>query len=535
MTPDGPLGALLTIDESEHMRRTNLASLVSVIALLTAAPSFAETVTLRTENGAVNITGKILEFDGETYLLRSSVGDLRLAVDAVICEGAGCPVIAPLLDFAASGTTELAARYFPQLLNAYASAVGMQMSNRRDGSVQQFVTGMPDSAADATVSVSSGTSTSGLQDLLDGKSEVALTIRPVKREEDRLLKQAGIGPLQEHILTVGGLVIVTPSDNPLPSISVRDAARIFSGEVQNWAEVGGPDAQIQLFVQNTDAAVSEVFDELVLDPFGMELASTAVALNSDAELDAQVARNPYAIGFKRFSPIGAARQMPIIGQCGLVVSPTEFNIKAEEYPLSYRLQAITKPGEQSELLTSLLDFLRTDQAQDAIGSDGTISQRLGRSPVDQQGMRFASALRSDKITDAIPQLKKMVSEMVVSERLSSTFRFEAGSRELDERGRRDIERVAQLLNAETIGNTKKIVRIMGFTDSLGDPLLNQELSVRRARQVRDALLEIDPNLEGKVEFRPMGFGDVSPIGCDQTARGRWINRRVEIWVSAAAR
>jgi len=154
--------------------------------------------------------------------------------------------------------------------------------------------------------------------------------------------------------------------------------------------------------------------------------------------------------------------------------------------------------------------------------------------VVQLCMRFASALQSGKVVEAIPRLQKMVSEMVVSERFSATFRFEAGSRTLDERGRSDVARVVQLLNAETATGARKSVRIMGFTDSLGNPELNQELSERRAGQVLDALLAQDPSLAEKVIFSPMGFDDISPIGCDQSTKGRWINRRVEVWVSAAA-
>jgi len=217
----------------------------------------------------------------------------------------------------------------------------------------------------------------------------------------------------------------------------------------------------------------------------------------------------------------------------LVVSPSDFNIRAEEYPLSYRLRAVTKANAQSEVLEGLMGFIATDAAQDVVAASGLTNQNLTRSPVDQQGMRFASALQSDKVIDAIPRLQNMVSEMVMSERLSATFRFEAGSRDLDERAQQDIARVAKLLNDETANGSAKTVRIMGFTDSLGNSELNQELSERRAQLVLDALLAKDATLADRVSFSPMGFGDVSPIGCDQSTVGRWINRRVEVWVSAA--
>ncbi len=70
---------------------------------------------------------------------------------------------------------------------------------------------------------------------------------------------------------------------------------------------------------------------------------------------------------------------------------------------------------------------------------------------------------------------------------------------------------------------------MGFTDSVGNGESNQRLSQSRAEQVRTALLSagagaIDP---ARIEVR--GYGELSPLGCNEVTDGRRINRRVEVW------
>ncbi|MEP2922397.1 phosphate ABC transporter substrate-binding/OmpA family protein [Sulfitobacter sp.] len=499
------------------------------VLMAAMTPAYGQEVTLRSENDSVHLKGRLIEFDGTTFRLDTSIGVLELAAEGLTCEGEACPSIAPEKDFAAFGIDSLMRGVLPSLMATYAAS--NELGLETDGASLRFTNASGEE--EAYVDVTTGSSAGAFAALIDGSASVGFTTRPASAEEMAKFQQAGVNALRESTLAVDGLAIVTPDGFALPSISVQNVARIFSGEIGNWSQIGGPDAAINLYARDEGSAVAEVFDTLVLEPSGQEMAANVTILTSDDEISKRVAADPFGIGFTRFAEDNAAHQLPIIGQCGLVVSPSDFNIRAEEYPLSYRLRAVTKANAQSEVLEGLMGFIATDAAQDVVAASGLTNQNLTRSPVDQQGMRFASALQSDKVIDAIPRLQNMVSEMVMSERLSATFRFEAGSRDLDERAQQDIARVAKLLNDETANGSAKTVRIMGFTDSLGNSELNQELSERRAQLVLDALLAKDATLADRVSFLPMGFGDVSPIGCDQSTVGRWINRRVEVWVSAA--
>ena len=102
--------------------------------------------------------------------------------------------------------------------------------------------------------------------------------------------------------------------------------------------------------------------------------------------------------------------------------------------------------------------------------------------------------------------------------------FEAGKASLQPSATTAIDRLAQLMNVYP----ERSVRIEGHTDSLGDDAANQQLSERRAKAVRDALLArgIDA---ARVEAA--GYGETRPIADNATPVGRQKNRRIEIVLS----
>jgi outer membrane protein OmpA-like peptidoglycan-associated protein len=71
----------------------------------------------------------------------------------------------------------------------------------------------------------------------------------------------------------------------------------------------------------------------------------------------------------------------------------------------------------------------------------------------------------------------------------------------------------------------------GHTDNVGGDEYNQNLSDQRAESVRAYLVD-QGVLTGSVTAK--GFGKTQPVGTNETAEGRQINRRVELVVSGEA-
>jgi outer membrane protein OmpA-like peptidoglycan-associated protein len=101
--------------------------------------------------------------------------------------------------------------------------------------------------------------------------------------------------------------------------------------------------------------------------------------------------------------------------------------------------------------------------------------------------------------------------------------FDSGKADIKPDGAVYIERVATILKTKTKAN----VEVSGHTDNVGGAALNQQLSLRRASAVKDALVK-----QGVVAARiqAQGFGMTQPVAENGTADGRQANRRTEILV-----
>jgi outer membrane protein OmpA-like peptidoglycan-associated protein len=111
--------------------------------------------------------------------------------------------------------------------------------------------------------------------------------------------------------------------------------------------------------------------------------------------------------------------------------------------------------------------------------------------------------------------------------LGNDVLFDVGRATLKPSGRRAIAQLARLMREHP---DRKIV-VEGFTDDRGSPQYNRQLSERRARAVREALVHegIDPE---RVVAR--GLGEAYPVATNGNPRGRELNRRVEILIGEAA-
>jgi outer membrane protein OmpA-like peptidoglycan-associated protein len=102
--------------------------------------------------------------------------------------------------------------------------------------------------------------------------------------------------------------------------------------------------------------------------------------------------------------------------------------------------------------------------------------------------------------------------------------FDVDRSALKPAGTRMVDQLAEVLKADP----QRTVLVEGFTDSTGADAYNQTLSTERADAVRVALLA-----QGIAATRVVsrGYGKANPVGSNDTAAGRQMNRRVEIVLS----
>jgi len=112
---------------------------------------------------------------------------------------------------------------------------------------------------------------------------------------------------------------------------------------------------------------------------------------------------------------------------------------------------------------------------------------------------------------------------VLAVTFKSDMLFDSGSAALKPGAYQEIDRVSQVL----IKYPETRITVAGHTDSDGSETLNQELSVRRAEAVRNALVAQGVSA---ARINTMGFGETQPVADNNTAAGKQLNRRVVVTI-----
>jgi len=502
---------------------------------LSSATANAQEVVLTSIDGSVSLRGQLIEFADQKYTLDTLAGTMKIDSAVVNCAGDACPFIEPTFsEFNVEGAGTLASNLMADLIPAYAQSIDGQVSEIDVTGSATYTVNNTEGEELAKISLVDSSSSAGLNNLLLGQTAIALTTRQISPEEAFEFENKGRAIRSsdhEQVIGLDAIAIITATDNPVDNISLRDAALVFSGAYSNWSELGGPDAPINLYGPQANSEFTENFLARLTESQASNfsgLSTTIVATDNVAD---SVSGDPNGIGYTHFSDSLKAKTLAIREVCGLVTPVNNFTVKAEEYPLTQRLYAYSAMQPGNSPVDNLLGFIQSDEGQAITDSHGLVDQRGMRNAIDNQGARFVNAINLTDTEPSTELLKYMATQILDSDRLSTTFRFKMGSDQMDQRAKADIKRLAGELR-KTV-NSGSVVRLLGFTDSVGDFELNQELSRRRADLVRDALIEIDATLSDEVSIQASGFGEIAPIACNETALGRSINRRVEVWIGNA--
>jgi len=493
----------------------------------------AQTVSLNSIDGSLSVTGELIDYSNEYYVIRSQIGNLTVSTQTVECVGEACPSLLPKYsEFTISGSRQLALNLMPVLLDGFSASLGLDMIQQSDANGSpEFVFATVDGDDIAKISFSMQGSSNGLRDLMTGNAALALTTRVARPSEVQAFRAAGVGNIRaaasEHILALDGIVLVTSRQSQVHTLKSDELAAIFSGEIDDWARLGLAPGPINLYGRPENSATGALFSQLLMRPARKRFSLRVNLLESDAAVADAVAADPNGIGFTSYSNSANAQPVSLLGACNIQSPATAFTIKAEEYPYTRRLYLYSNPKVVSPIVRQFVDYLATSEAQKLIDLAGYVGQNVEEVPVNDQGLRFLSAALPTDAEMTLSQLQTMMVDLAAAERVTLTYRFEQGTAQLDSRARADIGRLAEeLLHPDSLNKT---VILMGFTDSVGNGDNNQRLSLARAEQVRAALLQASGGAIAPERIEVRGYGELSPLGCNEVVDGRRINRRVEVW------
>ena len=484
---------------------------VVLAGLVCCTAASAQDVTLVSREGGIVLSGSLQGYDGEFYRISTSYGMLTVEGESVICEGPACPdLVAPRAEIRITGASDIGAALLEPLFRAFAADRGLIYEPMPADTWAAVLLDPENRKELASISFQPLEPTLASAALAEGIADLKLSFQP----ED------GFG---SHALAMDALAAIVAPDNPTPEISTIDLAKVLAGEVTNWAQIGGPDMPVVLHALDPGTDMQLALSARLGTP-----VATAVLHPDQTRLAEAVARDPWSIAIIGRANTGPARRIPLTDSCGFPLLPTPLAVKAEDYPLALPVLILT-PKRRLPLLTrDFLDFLRSPAAQEVILAAGYIDRSATRLPMTADGLRLINAIQGAGEDVTLADLKRLVNLMDGADRLSLTFRFEDGSSTLDATSRDNLADLAQLIAAGQFRNERMV--LAGFSDGSGAAPANLALSLERAARVAQELAAIAPDLA--VEDLPTvdGFGEALPMACDETAIGRQLNRRVELWL-----
>lgn len=514
------------------------AAAVAALFLATALPraAFAEDVTLTSPDGAVSISGDLLGFDGQFYRVDTQFGELTVDGSGVSCEGPGCPNLTDFVaEIALSGSSTMAEILLPALFEGFALRDGYRAirEDRDDANFDYVLTRPGASTPAARFSVHVSNTEEGFADLLTNEADIVMAVREIRPAERDRAYEAGLGdmtaPGRSRVLALDAVVALVAPENPVQAISTVQLARVFSGEIANWSDLGGPDAPISLHLPADGSGFAQAVEDQLLGRTGAALSGRAIRYERMSTLARAVAGDPFALGLGSFAEAGPARALTLTGPCGFGLNASRTTIKTEDYPLTAPMFLYLPARRLPQVGRDFLSYLSSPSAQIVIRRAGFVDRAPETIPLGVQGDRLANAITAAGKETPIEELQRMVARMRAASRLTTSFRFEPGSARPDAQSRANIEQLAQALEAGQYD--ARALLFVGFSDGQGPAAANRRIALKRALAVRDAVLKAATTIPpDRVELGIDAFGEALPMACDDSDWGRKVNRRVEIWL-----
>ena len=96
---------------------------------------------------------------------------------------------------------------------------------------------------------------SGITAVSEGRCDIGLSSRSLKDDE----KASG---LAETVLAYDGIAIIVNTENPVSELSLEELAKIYTGEITNWSELSGSDAEIVVIGREAGSGTRDGFESI---------------------------------------------------------------------------------------------------------------------------------------------------------------------------------------------------------------------------------------------------------------------------------
>ena len=200
---------------------------------------------------------------------------------------------------------------------------------------------------------------SGIKAVQEGRCDIGLSSRALKAEE------ADSG-LVGTTLAIDGIAVIVNPVNTVEDLDVETIAKIYTGEITNWSEVGGADAEIVLIGREAGSGTRGGFEEITGT---VDLCQYRQELTSTGDVITAVSQNPGAIGYASLASVkDTVKALKVAG-----VTPSEATVKDGTYLIQRPFVLVTKKDAQlSQAAQAFFDYATSSDANEVITAAGVV-------------------------------------------------------------------------------------------------------------------------------------------------------------------
>ena len=201
---------------------------------------------------------------------------------------------------------------------------------------------------------------SGITAVSENRCDIGLSSRALKDEETAL-------GLTATVMAYDGIAVIVNTENKVDDLSVEDIAKIYTGEITNWNEVGGDDAEIVLIGREAGSGTRDGFEAVTGTAdscrYRQELTSTG-------DVIATVAGNTGAIGYASLASVKDSVKAVTVDK----VAPGEETVKDGTYAIQRPFVLVTHDGtELSEAAQAFFEYITSAEAAEIISAAGAVA------------------------------------------------------------------------------------------------------------------------------------------------------------------
>ena len=212
-----------------------------------------------------------------------------------------------------------------------------------------------------TVSYNPTGSGAGIEAVTNGTCDIGLASRALKDEE----KSSG---LTETIVALDGIAVIVNAENTVTDLTIDQIAQIYTGEIEDWSEVGGTAGPIARIIRESGSGTRDGFESITgtedLCKSDQELSSTGAVIEA-------VRSTPGAIGYASLSAVAEQEGITVLSVGG--VAPSEETVLDGSYAIQRPFVFVTKTDATlSDAAQAFFDFATSTAANDLIAAAGAV-------------------------------------------------------------------------------------------------------------------------------------------------------------------